>query len=152
MKTGLKPGQINEVEVEVTSDMRAYFPDEDVHDLYSTATLMHHMEWVARRLIRPYLDEHEEAVGCQVKLSHLKPTLVGMKVRIVGSVKKVRENRVICDVEAFNSLGKIAKGTVKQTIVNKSWLALKAKEMTLIDQLSKEAQLSREAQERASVG
>ncbi|HEY9869215.1 MAG TPA: thioesterase family protein [Candidatus Obscuribacterales bacterium] len=139
MKPGLTTGQTAEVEITVTADMLAAFNGEPVHDLYSTSALVHHMEWASRRLLLPYLEDHEEGMGSHVEVSHLALTLPGMKVRVKARVIEVRENKVVCEVEAFNPRGKIARGTVTQAVVEKSWLARKIKELSLIHQLAQQA-------------
>ena len=136
MKPGLKVGQSADVEIAVTSDVLAGFEGETVHELYATSALVHGMEWAARRTILPYLEPQEEGMGCHVEVSHLAMTVPGMKVRIKATIRAVRENKVVCDVEAFNQRGKIAKGTVTQAVVDKSWLDRKVKELALINQLA----------------
>ena len=136
MKPGLKIGETAEVEITVTTDLVARFEGETVHELYSTSSLVHHLEWAARRTILPYLEDDEEGMGCHVDVSHLAMTIPGMKVRVKATVTDVRDNKVFCDVEAFNQRGKIARATVTQAVVNKSWLDKKIRELTLIHQLA----------------
>ncbi len=136
MKPGLKIGETAEVEITVTPDVVATFEGETVHRLYATSSLVHQMEWAARRTILPYLEQHEEGMGYYVEVSHLAMTVPGMKVRVKATVTDIRDNKVLCDVEAFNPRGKIARGTVTQAIVEKSWLDKKIKELTLIHQLA----------------
>lgn len=132
-------GHTAEIEITVADRMRAQFDDGLVHEIYSTSSLVHHMEWVARKAILPFLEEHEEAMGCHVDVAHLKPTLIGMKVQIRATVSEVLKNKIVCDVEAFNGLGKIAKGYVTQAVLDKGWLDLKKKELWLLHHLAEEA-------------
>ncbi len=111
-----------------------------MHDLYSTYTLVHHMEWAARKTILPYLENNEHGIGYHVEVSHLALTLPGMKVRIKATVSDYHDNKVTCDVEAYNSRGKIARGAMTQAIVDKAWLERKMKELSLIHQLSQNAE------------
>lgn len=136
MKSGLMVGQSAEVEVVVTKDMRPAFAGPPVHDLYATSALVHDMEWAARKLILPYLEPHEEGMGSHIEVSHLMPTLPGMKVIVRATVSEVRENKVVCDLDAFNVRGKIARGTMTQAIIDKEWLDKRMKEMSIINQLS----------------
>lgn len=138
MLPGLKQGQSAELEVTVTDDMLAAFGGEVVHQLYSTSALVHHMEWAARKTILPYLEGHEEGMGSHVEVSHRMLTLPGMKVRLVATVMEVTANKVECEVEAFNSRGKIARGTVVQAIVAKQWLTDKMRELSVIEKIKKE--------------
>lgn len=142
MKAGLKEGQTADLEITVDKDMLAAFGGSLVHELYSSSALIHHMEWVARKTILPYLEDHEEGMGCHINISHRMLTLPSMKVRLKATVIDVRDNKVECEVEAFNARGKIARGTVVQSIVNKSWLEKKIKEMSVIANIAKETDLS----------
>lgn len=140
MKPGLKVGLSAEMEITVSSDMLAAFDGQTVHKLYSTSNLVHHMEWVARRILEPYFEEHEEGMGYYAAVSHLMPTICGMKVKLKATVRKIKDKKITCEVEAFNPRGKIARGTIVQAIVEKSWLENKIKEMTLVHQLAREAE------------
>lgn len=142
MKPGLKEGQQAEVEITVTSDMLARFENDTVYELYSTSDLIHHMEWAARKTITPYLEDHEAGMGCHVTVSHRMLTLCGMKVLLRATVTDVRDNKVECEVEAFQSRGKLARGTVVQAIVDKQWLERKMREMSVIANITNEPQTS----------
>jgi len=135
MKPGLKAGQTAEVEIVVSPDMRAAFEEQTAHDLYATSQLVQHMEWVARKTILPFLDTNEESMGNHLEVSHMKPTLTGMKVKLKATVKEILNNKVFCEIEASTSMGKIARGSVTQAVVEKEWLLKKKKEMSLIDHL-----------------
>jgi predicted thioesterase len=140
MITGLKIGSSKEIELTVTPEMRASFVGETVHDLYSTSWLVHHMEWAARQLLLPYLSPTQEAMGSSIEVSHLMLTLPGMKVRLHARVIEIRDNKVVSEIEASNQRGKIARGTFTQSIVEKSWLDKKMKEMALIHNLSTQSE------------
>jgi fluoroacetyl-CoA thioesterase len=140
MKSGLRIGQSAEIEVTVTEEMQASFGREMIHNLYSTSWLVHHMEWASRKLIEPYLEPHEEGMGSHVEVSHLMLTLTGMKVRVKAVVYEIRDKKIVCEVEAFNIRGKIGKGTITQSIVEKTWLDKKKKEMSIINQLASETE------------
>lgn len=146
MKPGLAIGQTAEVEITVTQEMLARFGGQLVHELYCTSALVNHMEWAARTLLVPYLEAHEEAMGYHVDVSHLAMTLPGTKVRIVASLREIRDRKIVCDVEAFNGRGKIARGEVTQALVEKSWLDKKIKELTIINQLSGQVEAAPKAQ------
>lgn len=140
MKPGIHIDQSAEIEITVTPDMQVSFGGKIIHELYSTSWLVQHMEWTARKIIEPYLQPHEEAMGSHVEVSHLMLTLIGMQVRIKACVHEIRDNKVVCEVEAFNIRGKIARGMITQSIVEKTWLDKKMKEMSLINQLSNSTQ------------
>ena len=138
MKPGLKIGEFADIEISVTEEMAARFPDEFVHDLYSTSSLVHHMEWAARKTIIPYLLPNEEGMGFHIDVHHLMLTPIGMRVQIRATVTDIRENKVECQVEAHNWRGKLAKGVIVQSIVEKEWLANKIREMEVVDGIVRE--------------
>jgi predicted thioesterase len=136
MKPGLNVGQSAEVEIEITKDMLATLAGETIHELYATSSLVQHMELAGRKLIVPFLEDHEEGMGSHVEVSHLALTLPGMRVKVKATVTEIRDKKVVCDVEAYNTRGKIARGTVTQSIVEKAWLDRKMKELSIIINLS----------------
>jgi len=136
MKPGLKVGDTAEVELQVTPDMVAEFDGRVIHKLYCTSALAYHMEWAARKVIEPYFEENEEAVGYNVDCTHLAMTIPGMKVRVRATLTEIRDRKIVCDIEAFNTRGKLARGSVTQSVIDKSWLSRKVNELTLINQLS----------------
>lgn len=119
MKPGFVPGLRAEVEAVVDPSMQAAFDGRVIHPLYSTWSLVHHVEHAARRVLEPYLEPHEEGVGYAVDIRHLAPTPVGARVRAVAVLEAVEGNRVICRVEAFNGEEKIAEGRQVQVVVDR---------------------------------
>lgn len=119
MKQGLQLGQTAEVDFVVTPEMFAQFNGVVVHELLSTTTLVHQMEWAARQTILPYLDSDEEGIGAAIKMHHLMPTPVGTKVTVKATVVGLQPRKVECELEARTSQGKIGRGNVVQAIITK---------------------------------
>ena len=120
LKPGFVPGLRAEVEAVVDASMQAAFDGRVIHPLYSTWSLVHHLEHAARRVLEPYLEDHEEGVGYAVEVRHLAPTPVGARVRAVAVLEAVEGNRVVCRVEAFNDREKIAEGRQVQIVVDRA--------------------------------
>ena len=142
MKKGLEIGQTYSLEVLVTEEMVASFAGKVVHNLFSTSHLVKQMEHAARNLILPYFEEDEEAMGYQVDVTHLSLTLPGMKVTITARVSEIRDNKIIAEVEAFNSRAKIARGKVTQALIKKSWLEDKMKEYQIVENIANSNQFN----------
>lgn len=142
MKPGLSTGQYKELEVSVTRDMLAEFDGHDVTDLYATSALVHNIERVTHDLLVPFLEGNEQAVTTYIEISHLMLSVTGMIVKLKATAVEIRENKIVCEIEAFNVRGKIAKGTVTQVIVEKTWLDKKVKEMSIINNLASESPYS----------
>lgn len=125
MKPGLNLGQRYEFSVIVTEAMQARFGDVLVHPLYSTASMITHMEWAARQHILPYLEPGEEGVGYHIDVKHLKPTPLGATVRVAATVSELKPNRVSCQVEAWQEAGTkpisapklVGQGIITQALV-----------------------------------
>ncbi|MCL6585553.1 MAG: thioesterase [Anoxybacillus sp.] len=119
MKQGMKIGDTAVVQAVVTPEMFAQFEGTVVHPAYSTVSMVYHMEWASRKIILPYLEEHEEGMGAAVTVKHVAPTSEGSLVTVTATVKELRDNVVITDVEARNEVGVIGIGEVKQVILPK---------------------------------
>src|SRR5277367_829361 len=122
MKPGLQTGESAELEVTVTRDMLAEFDGQRVNDLYATSALVHNIEQVTLSLLLPYLETHEQLVTSFIEISHLMLSVAGMKVRIRATAVEIRDKKIVCDIEASNVRGKIAKGTLTQVLVERKWL------------------------------
>ena len=123
MREGLLPGAQAQVTIVVTPDMVAEFEELGVvHPVYSTWSMVRHMELACRKLILPYLEPDEEAVGYSVSVTHLSPTPVGMRVTVTARLEQTDGNRIICAVEAHNERTRIGEGTHVQVVLPRARL------------------------------
>lgn len=122
MKPGLRPGATAELDVRVDESMVAHFDSLGlVHPVYATWAMVRHMEEASRKLILPYLEPDEDAVGWSVEVVHLAPTPVGMRVRVRATLERVEGRRVYTQVEAFNERTKVGQGRHVQVLVRRGW-------------------------------
>lgn len=119
MKAGVQIGESKTMTVEVTKEMVAQFAGEVVHPVYSTASMVYHMEWVSRQLLIPYLEADEEGMGAAVSVKHLAPSGLGTKVKLTATISAVSDRRMTTVVTAENAVGLIGKGEVTQVILPK---------------------------------
>jgi fluoroacetyl-CoA thioesterase len=120
MRDGLVPGTTGEVEIRVTEAMVAHFEELGlVHPVYATWTMVKHMEEASRKVILPFLEEDEDAVGHAVHVVHLAPTPVGMRVRVRAALERVDGRRIHCRIEATNERERIGEGTTVQIVVSR---------------------------------
>ena len=118
MKPGLHPGAEASVTVTVTPDMLATFEELGaVHPLYATWSMVRHMELACRKIILPYLEPDEDAVGHSISVTHLGPGRVGDRVTARARLLEMRGNRIVCAVEAHTATGKIGEGTQVQVLL-----------------------------------
>ncbi|GAA0344479.1 thioesterase family protein [Bacillus carboniphilus] len=119
MKEGMKVGQTATIEAVVTPDMYAQFEGNVVHPAYSTVSMVYHMEWAARQIILPFLEDHEEGIGGAVSVKHVAPTAAGTNIRVTAELTEYKKHKVVTKVTAFNERGIIGEGEVVQYILPK---------------------------------
>lgn len=124
MLAELTAGTAASIVVTVTEDMTAAFGELGaVHPVYSTWNLVRHMEEASRKVILPYLAPGEDAVGYQVEVTHLAPTLVGQRVTVTARFVARDGRKLVCEVAARNARGLIGIGRTVQVLVDRAWLA-----------------------------
>ncbi|KUP09308.1 hypothetical protein Q73_03265 [Bacillus coahuilensis m2-6] len=96
------------------------FPKFDgsiVHPLFSTASMVHYMEWVSRNLLLPFLEQDEEAVGAEVIVKHRGPAKLGDEILFEGRIIAVQENKMLTKILAKVNDRTIGVGEVTQIIL-----------------------------------
>jgi predicted thioesterase len=84
--------------------------------------MVKHMEEASRKVILPFLEEDEDAVGHAVYVVHLAPTPVGMSVRVRATLDRIDGRRIHCRTEAENERERIGEGTTIQILVSRRTL------------------------------
>ena len=123
MREGLVAGTQSTVETVVTENMVAKLGGQKIHPVLATAQMIEWMEWAGRKVILPFLEDHEDAVGYAVDIVHLAPTLVGESFSATATFQKFEDNRIIADVVAQNHRGVIGKGVFTQVLLPKKALS-----------------------------
>jgi len=119
MKQGLSPGHQATLTVHVTEDMAAAFGGQMVHPVLSTVSMVYFMEWAGRKVILPFLEEHEEGVGASINVKHRAPAPIGKKVTFVATAKEVTPTKVVCDVIAEHDKAIVGEAEFVQVILPK---------------------------------
>ncbi|MCY0897397.1 MAG: thioesterase [Firmicutes bacterium] len=122
MRDGLTSGMSATVTTVVTADMVARLGGQKIHPVLATAQMIEWMEWAGRRLILPYLEEHEDAVGYHITVTHLAPTLVGERFSATATFRTREASRIVADVVATNARGVIGQGVFTQVLIPKAEL------------------------------
>lgn len=118
MRPGLRPGVEAEVTITVTKEMLVRFEELGlVHPVYATWFMIKHMELASRKVVLPYLEPHEEAVGHSVQVTHHAPTPVGATVTARARLTAVEGNQIVCEVSAHNGHAVIGEGMTIQVVV-----------------------------------
>jgi fluoroacetyl-CoA thioesterase len=112
-----------EVDITVTEAMVARFDElGTVHPVYATWMLAKHMEEASRKVILPFLEDDEEAVGHGIDVVHLAPTAMGSRVRVRAILDRIEGRRVYCTLEAHNERERIGEGHNIQVILPRARL------------------------------
>ncbi len=120
MKPGLIEGHKATLKVQVTPEMFAQFEGKVVHPVYSTVSMVYHMEWASRQIILPFLEEHEEGMGAAVNVKHIAPSPQGSILTVTATLDRLLDNIVMTKVSIHNEKGVIGVGEVKQVILPKT--------------------------------
>lgn len=119
MKPGFTPGISRTVHARVTEDMCPAFEGVVVHRVYSTWSMVHHMELAARKVLVDFLEEDEEGIGARVCVDHRSPAPVGTDVVVRAELVEVRRNRVVCRVTAWAGKRLLGEGEQVQVVLKK---------------------------------
>ncbi len=119
MNSDLKVGAKHSIQITVTEDMFAQFEGKMVHPVYSTATMVYHMEWVSRQMILGILSEGEEGMGAEVKVKHLAPATEGSILTLDATVVSRKKNFIITSVLIHSHEKVVGEGEVTQVILPK---------------------------------
>ena len=123
MRPGLHIGAAATIRSTVRPDMVATFDElGPVHPVYATWHLVRHMEEASRKLILPFLEPDEEAVGHAVEIVHLAPTLVGQPVEVMAFLAHIEGRMITCDVVAHSGHTLIGRGKTIQALLDKAVL------------------------------
>ena len=120
MKENLKERVQGEIRIKTTNDMAPPHLIEKGIFVYSTPSMVGHMERASLEAIRDLLDEDETSVGVTVNISHLAATKIGETIRVTSKILNVDCRKITFSVEAYNEKEKIGEGTHQRVIINKT--------------------------------
>jgi fluoroacetyl-CoA thioesterase len=81
------------------------------YQIFSTPSMVMFLEKAAIEALKPYLSDEQISVGTRVDVQHLAPTLKGMRVTAVATVRDVDGSRVTFDVELRDDVEKVGQAT-----------------------------------------
>ncbi len=88
-------------------------------DVLSTPRLVQLMEAAAIKAIQEFIPSDQLSLGTHVKIKHLSPTPLGMKVIAHVILKEVNKNRLVFLVDAYDEMEKVAEGEHERILVSK---------------------------------
>ncbi len=132
MAEQLKPGASATLEVVVAADQSISLQSADRQTavVFSTPSMINLMEHAARAALAPYLEPDQESVGAMVTVEHLAATPVGARVRATATVTSVDGRLVDFEIEAFDQLDRIGRGTHRRAIIRTGRFAERLVEKT----------------------
>ncbi len=113
MLAGIEKAQA-QFTIRVTPEMTARLAEEEIHPVYSTFWLGRHVELAARKVIEPYFENGEDAVGAALSIQHKAMTPVGAEVVIKAWVSKIHGALIHCNFEVFHGTLLVADGSQDQ--------------------------------------
>jgi predicted thioesterase len=113
------PGLIGKTEMVVKAeDLVSRLGSVNV-DVLSTPRLIQLLEEAAIEAIREFIPPDHLSLGTQVRIKHLSPTPLGMKVTAHAILKEVENNRLFFLVDAYDEKEKVAEGEHERFVVPK---------------------------------
>lgn len=88
-------------------------------DVLSTPRLVELFEAAAIEAIKEYIPSDQISLGHLVKIKHLSPTPIGMKVIANALLKGVNKNRFFFLVDAYDEKEKVAEGEHERVLVSR---------------------------------
>ena len=88
-------------------------------EVLSTPRLIQLMEASAIEAIQRFLSPDEVSLGTQVRIKHLSPTPLGMKVTAHAILKEVGKDRLLFWIDAYDEKEKVAEGEHERILVSK---------------------------------
>jgi predicted thioesterase len=88
-------------------------------NVLSTPRLIQLLEAAAIEAIHEFIPTEKVSLGTEVKIKHLSPTPLGMKVTAHAILKRVDGNRLFFLVDAFDEIEKVAEGEHERVLVSK---------------------------------
>jgi predicted thioesterase len=88
-------------------------------DVVSTPRLVQLMESAAIEAIRKFIPSDQLSLGTLVKIKHLAPTPIGIKVVAHAILKEVDKNRLLFLIDAYDEMEKVAEGEHERILVSK---------------------------------
>jgi predicted thioesterase len=113
------PGLIGKTEMVVKKeDLVSRLGGVEV-DVLSTPRLIQLLEAAAIDAIQEHIPSDQLSLGAQVKIKHLSPTPLGMKVTAHALLKEVDKNRLFFLVDAYDERDRVAEGEHERILVSK---------------------------------
>ncbi len=102
----------------VTLDRTAAHVGSGSLRVFATPAMALMIEEVCRKMVEPHLQAGESTVGVSLKLRHLAPTPVGLKVRARAEVAAVEAGVIRFTAEVWDEVEKIGEAEHKRAVID----------------------------------
>lgn len=111
----------------VTEDYTAgnYWSDAELGELLSTPGLISMMIEASVHLIDSHLPKEFMSIGKSAAVQHEHPCALWANVAMTVEIREFDGYHVTLEMNAFDGLGLVARGTHVRSIVNKRWMRIK---------------------------
>lgn len=119
MRNGLSPGMTAELTWRVTPDTTIHLAADRPGGavVFATPSMINLMEYAARELLKPYLEDHEESVGVTVQVEHLAATPLGASVTAEARVTGINGKLIDFEISARDGLDQIGRGSHRRAVI-----------------------------------
>lgn len=85
--------------------------------VFATAFLVGLFEWACMEAMQPHLEEGEQSVGVDIRVSHIAATPPGLTVRVQVEVEAVDGRKLSFRVSAHDGVESIGEGTHQRVVI-----------------------------------
>ena len=112
-------GQEYSLAFTVQSDMTATLDGTEIHPVCSTVTMVYYAELAARKVIEPFFDTGDQAIGGGINLKHTGMAALGEEIEINARIVSFDGRILLCEIESTVNNGEfiLCKGTQTQLIL-----------------------------------
>ena len=112
-------GQEYSLAFTVQSDMTATLDGTEIHPVCSTVTMVYYAELAARKVIEPFFDTGDQAIGGGINLKHTGMAALGEEIEINARIVSFDGRILVCEIESTVNNGEfiLCKGTQTQVIL-----------------------------------
>ena len=84
----------------VQSDMTATLDGTEIHPVCSTVTMVYYAELAARRVIEPFFETGDQAIGGGINLRHTGMAALGEEIEVHARIVSFDGRVLICEIES----------------------------------------------------
>jgi fluoroacetyl-CoA thioesterase len=117
MKPGFAAGMTHTKRFVVDRELTIGFMGEALR-VYSTPSMVLHVERVCKDFLQEYLTPDQSSVGMRLEIEHLGPTLLDMWVDVAVTVTDIDRRKVSFEIEIRDALDLVGKAKHARFIVD----------------------------------